>query len=105
MAKRQGQHNSKAMVYRSPELERAILDELCSGRSLTSICAQPGYPTASAVVRWAAIDPDFRRRYLEAKQVGMTLWADTMVEEAEDELGSTSMAAVQARHNVLDTKK
>jgi hypothetical protein len=35
----------------------------------------------------------------------MMLWADTMVEEAEAELGSTSIAAVQARRNVLDTKK
>ena len=50
-------------------------------------------------------DPDFRQSYLELKQVGFSLWADTMVEEAETELGSTSMAAVQARRNVLDTKK
>jgi hypothetical protein len=100
-----GTKNLKAFVRRSPELERVILDELAAGRSLRSICQGVAMPTPAAVVLWASRDPEFRARYLEARRCGMQLWADSLVDDAEAELGSDSMASVQARKLQIDTKK
>jgi hypothetical protein len=103
--KPRGRLNEKPFVHRTPELERVVLDRLADGRSLRSICAEPGMPTAAAVVFWAARDEDFRARYLEARRVGLQLHADSLLDLAEAELGSASMPAVQARKLQIDTVK
>jgi hypothetical protein len=75
------------------------------GRSLTKICQTPGFPTAASVVQWAARDSEFRRKYLQARQIGAQLMADTLIDESEAEIGCDSMARVQARRLAVDTKK
>jgi hypothetical protein len=60
----------KPPVFRSPEVERVILDGLASGQSLRRVFSAPALPEPAAVVQWMQRDEEFRRRYLEARQCG-----------------------------------
>ncbi len=52
----------------SQELANAILDRLCEGESLRSVCRDPDMPGLSTVVRWLASEghEEFRAQYARA---------------------------------------
>jgi hypothetical protein len=62
-----------------------ILDELSSGRSLVSVCADPDMPAHPTVRRWAAEDRDgFGARYRRARQLGCDAIADRILKIADE---------------------
>jgi hypothetical protein len=61
----------------SPPLAARICDELVTGRSLLSICADEGMPSKATVFRWLAGSAEFRRLYALARE----MQADTLQEE------------------------
>jgi hypothetical protein len=64
------------------------LDGLGEGRTLESICADPGMPTAAAVRLWVMQDRDgFAARYWTMREAGCEMLADRLVESADDRSG------------------
>jgi hypothetical protein len=54
-------------------LAAGILQQLRDGRSLRAVCAQPGMPCYTAVLRWVARDRDgFAAAYRQAREAGGT---------------------------------
>ncbi len=45
----------------------AYNEELATGRSLKSVCSDPGMPAASAVYTWMNRHPEFKEMYARAK--------------------------------------
>lgn len=61
----------------SESVADAICEQLIEGRSLRSICAQDGMPSASTVCRWLAESEPFREQYAHAREAQ----ADTLADE------------------------
>jgi terminase small subunit-like protein len=53
------------------------------GESLVSICRGEGKPRVWAVHSWLRTKPEFKKRYLEAKEVGVHVLVDQILEIAE----------------------
>lgn len=62
----------------------AICILLAEGRSLNEICRQEGMPDKSTVIRWLGKYPDFRNQYAKAKEVGIEVWAEDILDIADD---------------------
>lgn len=69
---------------RTPAVERAILDGLSSGRSLKSICRDDGMPSRPSVVRWLRAVPEFRAKYELARDEGLDVLGEELIEIADD---------------------
>jgi Bacteriophage Sf6, terminase small subunit-like len=66
-----------------------ILDGLGEGRTLESICADPGMPTAAAVQRWVKQDRHgFAARYWTMREVGCDRLAGQLIVSADDRSGA-----------------
>jgi len=73
----------------SADVAGAILDQLADGRTLADICAQPGYPRAAAVRRWAVDDvAGFASRYQQALELQADAWSDELVTIADGDQDS-----------------
>lgn len=69
----------------TPELATLICDELASGRTLRSVCRDPGMPHESTVRKWANEDREgFHTQYTRAREIGYHAMADETVEIADD---------------------
>jgi hypothetical protein len=64
----------------TPEMGTRICEEIASGRSLRTICADEGMPDKATVFRWLAADEKFRDQYARAREAQ----ADAMLEEILD---------------------
>lgn len=73
----------RAPVYGDDVREKVLL-ALASGRSLNKTCAEDGMPAPSTVVLWTHEDPTFAERYARAKEIGLTLKADELLDIADD---------------------
>lgn len=68
-----------------PEIAAEILDRLAAGETLRSICRSDGMPSDMSVRRWAAEDRDgFSSRYAKARDEGMHVMADEILEIADN---------------------
>lgn len=84
-----------------PEIAAEILDRLAAGETLRSICRSDGMPSDMSVRRWAAEDRDgFSSRYAKARDEGMHVMADEIVEIADSPSGD-----VQRDRLRVDTRK
>lgn len=74
---------------RPPEpVPQDIAEEICAklreGMSLRAICREEGIPTIGAVLFWAQKDPEFAEQYARAREIGLEIRAEEIVEVADD---------------------
>jgi hypothetical protein len=82
-----GRRWARPMRY-ARDIADCILDELGEGRTLESICADPGMPTPAAVRLWVMQDRDgFAARYRTMREVGCDRLADQLIASADDRSG------------------
>lgn len=63
----------------TPGIARVILDRLCEGESLKSICDSPGMPKRETVHQWVVDDRDgFAAKYDHAREVQATNHAENI---------------------------
>lgn len=71
----------------TPALAAAVCEALMNGQSLRTVCAQPGMPAVSTVLRWIHDDlAGFRSQYARAREVQAELYADDVVHLADTTL-------------------
>ena len=62
--------------------------EICrrmeQGESLRRICATPGMPGRTTVMRWLEAQPEFRESYARARERLVEFWADEILDIADD---------------------
>jgi hypothetical protein len=73
----------RGQVERTDDIIQRILDEVTDGRTLSSICDDPGMPTRRTVSRWLTADPDFLKRYKIAEGIQADIWFEKVVDTAE----------------------
>lgn len=71
----------------SPEVVDAICDRMVNGQGLLKICADEGMPGRVTVYRWLASNPEFRKRFAEAREALMDFYAEQILNIAFDESG------------------
>ncbi|WP_323034142.1 hypothetical protein [Pararhodobacter sp.] len=74
------------VVY-SEELAVQICGELATGRSLKSVCSDPGMPAVSAIYTWMNRYPEFKEMYARAKVDGAEALFEEIFEIADDASG------------------
>lgn len=96
----------------SPELADAICELISSGKSIREICSAEGMPDKSSIFRWLGKHEEFRDQYARAKEEQTELYADELVEIADDisgdvsgELQMPNSVAVQRARLRVDTRK
>jgi len=71
----------------SPEVVDAICDRMVNGQGLLKICADDEMPARVTVYRWLASNPEFRKRFAEAREALMDFYAEQILNIAFDESG------------------
>ena len=66
------------------EIADAICGRLAGGETLRGICSDDEMPARSTVFRWLRLHPGFARQYAEAREAQADLWADELLEIADD---------------------
>jgi terminase small subunit-like protein len=62
-----------------------ILDELCEGRTLESVCNDPGMPVAGTVRQWVSENREgFAAHYQMAREFGCLILSDRLLDIARD---------------------
>jgi hypothetical protein len=70
------------------DIADCILHGLGEGRTLESVCADPGMPTAAAVRLWVMQDRDgFAARYWTMREAGCDRLGDQLIDSADDRSG------------------
>lgn len=64
----------------SPETRLEICEHLADGKSLREICRMDGMPSESYVRKCAIQDPDFGAQYARARDLGLDVIADEIIE-------------------------
>jgi len=67
----------------SPEAVLEICRRMENGESLRQICATPGMPGRTTVMRWLEAEPEFQKSYARARERLVEYWADEIVEIAD----------------------
>lgn len=57
---------------------------IAEGLSLRKICAMDSMPDKATIFRWLAIHQEFRDQYAKAKEQGALVWAEEILEIADD---------------------
>lgn len=70
-----------ARVSYSPEIAERICEELASGLSLRTICADEALPNRRTVMRWMEDNPEFATKCARAREIGLDDRAEAMREE------------------------
>lgn len=66
------------------EIADTICERLCLGESLRSILKTEGMPSMPTVMRWVLNIPEFDTKYARARQMQAEVWADEMIDIADD---------------------
>ena len=66
------------------EIAEAICERLCMGESLRTILKTEGMPSMSSVMRWLMNMPEFDSKYARARQLQAEVWADELIDIADD---------------------
>ena len=82
-----------------------IIERMCEGESLRSICKTAGFPTSGAVFHWIDADTDFARQYAHAREAQADALFDDLAEIAQAALTSESAVEVAARKLIIETTK
>lgn len=93
---------AKSYVRYSRELADTICNELSDGRTLRSICDDPGMPSEAAVRQWSLDDVDgFFDRYSRARSIG----ADCQFDAIKDKVFTASVEDAPLLKIQLETMK
>lgn len=76
----------------TPSCIEEILERITRGESVTSIGKDPHLPTASTIWHWVRKNEDFARLYAEAKKLQMDMYAEDIINIADDSVGDIRMA-------------
>lgn len=87
----------------SDELAARICEEVASGRSLRSICADDDMPECRTIFRWLAKHDRFSQQYAHACADRATAMAEETLEIADEEC--TDAVAAQRNRLRVDTRK
>ena len=74
------------------EVVLEILNRLCRGETLKQICQDVDMPAYGTVQKWYATDPDFQAAMDQARQFQMNLFADEILEIADNSVGDIRLA-------------
>lgn len=66
------------------EIADTICERLCMGESLRTILKTEGMPSMSSVMRWLMNIPEFDSKYARARQLQAEVWADELIDIADD---------------------
>lgn len=69
---------------KTSEMLAAICERLLAGESLRSICRSEGFPPNSTVLFWCANDTEWAKQYARAKQIGLEVLADEILDISDD---------------------
>ena len=68
----------------SLEIAKVICMRLGNGESLRQICASPGMPGKTSIMRWLEANLEFRDQYARARELQAEHWAEEIIEIADD---------------------
>jgi hypothetical protein len=74
------------------ELADAICERIANGESLRHICSGPEMPNRASVFRWLGLHKEFSDLYARAKEEAAELFAEEIVEIADEREGKAIMA-------------
>ena len=74
------------------EIVLEILNRLCHGETLKKICQDVDMPAYRTVQKWYATDPDFQAAMDQARTFQMNLFADEILEIADNSVGDVRLA-------------
>lgn len=66
------------------ERAQSIIKGLTEGRSLASICSDPGMPSFASVWNWVSSNEEFYREIARAREIGTHYLADECIKIADD---------------------
>lgn len=89
---------------RDPELAAEICRLISEGKSLRAVCALPGMPGKSMVLDWLREDAAFSVQYARAREAQAEVFADEIVELADEAKGK-SASVVQGYRLAVDARK
>lgn len=69
------------------EIALEILDRLSRGETIKQIVKDPYMPTYQQIMKWVKTDPDFQAAYMSAQEFRMNVFADEILEIADDATG------------------
>ncbi len=67
------------------DVRNAILEGLADGKSLRTICKEPGMPAISSVMRWLTEDKEWQEQYARAREAGSEAMAEDIQAIADDD--------------------
>ena len=79
----------------SPELANEICERIANGETLRAICVDKRMPDKSTVLRWAAKHDDFTHMYGLAMRLRADVYADEMIDIADNEQGDPRRDALR----------
>lgn len=68
----------------SPETAMAICEHLAEGGLLIAFCRKDGAPHVATIYRWMEAHPEFREAYARAREVGLHLMAEDVIDISDD---------------------
>jgi hypothetical protein len=68
----------------TPEIAEAICERLSLGDSLREVCKDDSMPARSTVFRWIGKHPEFSDQYAKAKEAGVEVLADELIDIADN---------------------
>ena len=69
------------------EIALELLNRLARGETLKSITKDAHMPSYQQAMKWVKSDPDFQQAYLSAQEFRMNVFADEILEIADDSVG------------------
>lgn len=66
------------------EIADIICERISGGESLRRILKDEGMPSIATVMRWVLNIPEFDNKYARARQLQAEVWADEMIDIADD---------------------
>ena len=87
----------------SDELAEKICEKIANGRSLRSICAEDGMPSAVTVCKWLSENEEFSKQYARAREEQADYFAEEIIEIADS--AEAESAAVSKAKLQIDARK
>lgn len=76
----------------TPQCVEEIIERVARGESMTSITKDSHMPSIGTVWNWVRKNEDFARLYHEAKKIQMDMYAEQIINIADDSVGDIRMA-------------
>lgn len=92
------------------DIRDLICERLAKGESMKAMCEEAGMPNRTTIFDWLAKDKVFADKYARAREAGLEILADELLEISDAPVGSTDTGAtdngaVQKQKLQVDTRK